>query len=207
MASVQAIEWFSIRVCPFIACGTRNTTIEDALEPMSERGLHDVLEIQGSEPAASTRVRARIVSGKALVIGMFAFGLLLTGVLYAYWDLHTRPFRPLQDAIAGAIPESHPRVVGGRHKSHQKGSPNTLRIIVQVDYNPLLEASHSQRDEVVRKILELARTHHDVSSYEKIELHLEHRVPERPPVVWSSIQTPAEWEAFPVRDAIPGRSS
>ncbi|QDT55041.1 hypothetical protein Pan44_30820 [Caulifigura coniformis] len=163
--------------------------------------------IEGSEPAIATPRPARVISGKTLVIGMFAFGLLLTGLLYAYWDLHTRPFRPLQDAIARVIPGSQPRVIGGRHKSHRIGAPKTLRIIVEVDYNPLDEANQARRDEAVRKILELARTQHDVSPYEKIEMHLEHRVPERPPVVWSLIQTPADWEAFSAREAVPGSSS
>ncbi|OAI52897.1 hypothetical protein AYO47_05845 [Planctomyces sp. SCGC AG-212-M04] len=131
-----------------------------------------------------------------MVIGMFAFGLFLTGLLFVYWDLHTRPFRPLQEAIANAIPGSSPRVIGGRHKSHLKDSPNTLRIIVQVDYNPLDASNETKRDDLARQILELARTHHDVTPYERIELHLEHRIPERPSEFWSSIRTPAEWEAF-----------
>jgi hypothetical protein len=138
----------------------------------------------------------RFVSGKLVVVGMFAFGLLMTGLLYAYWDLHTRPFRPLQEAIAKSIPKSSPRVIGGKHKSHQKAAQNTLRIIVQVDYNPLEASNEARRDELARTILQLARTHHDVSPYELIELHLEHRVPERPNVVWSSKRTPTEWEAF-----------
>jgi len=148
---------------------------------------------------------ARVVSGKLVVIGMFAFGLFLTGLLYVYWDLHTRPFRPLQDAIVRAIPDSHPRVVGGRYKSHREGSPNILRIIVLVDYNPLEASNESRRDELARTVLDLARTHHDVSPYQQIGLHLEYRVPERPNVTWSSKRTPAEWEAFcETRD---GRSS
>jgi hypothetical protein len=142
------------------------------------------------------RSRPPVVSGKLVVIGMFAFGLLLTGLLFTYWDLHTRPFRPLQEAIAKAVPGSSPRVIGGKHKSHLPDSLNTLRIIIQVDYNPLDAANEAKRDELARQILQLARTHHDVTPYQRIELHLEHRIPERPPEVWSSIRTPAEWESF-----------
>ena len=149
--------------------------------------------------------RSRIVSGRVVVIGMFAFGLMMTGLLYAYWDLHTRPFRPLQEAIAKSIPKSSPRVIGGKHKSHQKAAQNTLRIIVQVDYNPLEASNEARRDELARSILKLAREHHDVTPYELIELHLEYRVPERPNVVWSSKRTPAEWEAFSAVED--GRSS
>jgi hypothetical protein len=154
---------------------------------------------------ASPASGSAVVSGKLVVIGMFAFGLLLTGLLFAYWDLHTRPFRPLQEAIAKSIPGSSPRVIGGKHKSHRPGSPNTLRIIVLVDYNPLDASNEARRDELARTILELARTHHDVTPYERIELHLEHRIPERPAEFWSSIRTPAEWEAFSTQQD--GRSS
>ena len=136
------------------------------------------------------------VSGKLVVIGMFAFGMLLTAALYGYWELHTRPFRPLQEAIARTIPGSSPRVVGGRHKSHQTAAKNTLRIIVQVGYNPTEAKHESERDELARSILQLARAHHDVSPYELVELHLEHRLTERPSEVWSSIRTPAEWDVF-----------
>jgi hypothetical protein len=139
---------------------------------------------------------AKGISGKLVVVGMFAFGLLLTGVLYTYWDLHTGPFRPLQEAIARSIPESSPRVIGGRYKSHLKDSPKTLRIIIRVDYNPLDESNEARRDELARAILRLVRTHHDVSTYELIELHLEHRVPERPNIAWSSKRTPEEWDEF-----------
>lgn len=142
------------------------------------------------------RPAGRVVSGKLVVVGMFAFGVVLTALLYAYWELHTRPFRPVQEAIARAIPGSSPRVIGGKYKSHKEGSPNTLRMIIQVDYNPLEKANEMVRDDLARKVLVLAKDHHDLTPYEKVELHLEHRIPERPAEVWSSVRTPEEWDAF-----------
>ncbi len=156
---------------------------------------------------APANARPAVVSGKLVVLGMFAFGIVLTAALYTYWDLHTRPFRPLQEALAKAIPGCSPRVIGGRHKSHQDGSPNTLRMIVQVDYNPLDADNEARRDDLARTILSLARTHHDLAPYERVELHLEYRIPERPGEVWSSIRTPAEWEAFRAGPADTGRPS
>lgn len=150
---------------------------------------------------------ATVVSGKLVVIGMFAFGLLLTAALYTYWDFHTRPFRPLQEVIAKTIPGSSPRVLGGRHKSHRAEAPNTLRMIVQVDYNPLEASNEAKRDELARTILTLAKSHHDLAPYQQVELHLEHRVPERPGEVWSSVRTPAEWDAFQLQSEVTGRSS
>jgi hypothetical protein len=159
-----------------------------------------------SEPGFSRSGQGSpVVSGRLVVVGMFAFGILLTSLLYTYWDLHTRPFRALQEAIAREIPGSSPRVIGGKHKSHRPGSPNTLRIIVLVGYNPLDASNEATRDELAREILQLARTHHDVTPYERIELHLEHRIPERPAEFWSSVRTPAEWESFSAQKD--GRSS
>jgi hypothetical protein len=151
--------------------------------------------------------RSVLVSGKVVVAAMFGFGLLLTAALYGYWELHTRPFRPLQEALAEAVPGSSPRVIGGKHKSHQPGSPNRLRIILRVDYDPLLDENVPRRDALARTIVRLTRTHHDVSPYQLIELHLEHRIPERPPLVWSSTRTPEEWDQFVAEQGTEGSSS
>ncbi|HVJ86442.1 MAG TPA: hypothetical protein VM452_12410 [Caulifigura sp.] len=161
--------------------------------------MTDVLETGIERPASGM-----VVPGKVVVVGMFAFGLLLTGVLYGYWELHTRPFRSLQEAIAREVPGSSPRVLGGRHKSHLEGSPNTLRMIVRVGYNPLEPANEGKRDDLARRVLMLAKTHHDPAAYEKVELHLEQRIPEKPAVYWSSVRSPGEWDAFVEQAVQPG---
>ncbi len=110
----------------------------------------------------------RTVSGKLVVGLMFAFGLLMIGTLYVYWYFHTGPFRPLQEAIARAIPKSSPRVIGGKHKSHQPGSKNRLRIIVQVAYDPRSEEHASERNALAKSILE---TGEDASRREPVRDH------------------------------------
>ena len=69
------------------------------------------------------------ISGRYVVISMFALAFVLIGALYTYWNLHLMPFMPLQEALAAKFEESSPRVDGGRRKMH-KGTPNILRVAV-----------------------------------------------------------------------------
>jgi hypothetical protein len=124
---------------------------------------------------------------------MFAFGALLTSALYLYWELHTRPFRPLQDAIAAEFPDFTPRVIGGRHKSHREAAPNTLRIVLLVDFNPNTELAAPRSGQIASRLAELAGRHQDVTRYDILEIHLVHRVPEAEDESWSRSASPAEW--------------
>lgn len=120
------------------------------------------------------------VSGRKVVLAMFAFGIIMTGALWVYWELYTRPFRPLQHAINAAFPESSPRVIGGRHKSHKAGNPKTLRIVIQVAFDPTTAADELLNDQTSR-LLALAAEHLDLTDYEQVEIHLVSRVPEAEP--------------------------
>ncbi len=93
-------------------------------------------------PVPPTRPERR-VSGRAMVLGMLAFGTLTTAAMWVYWTLHVGPFRPLQDAIAAAFPHSSPRVDGGQRKMH-KGTPKILRIVMRVDFDPVVETSRGE---------------------------------------------------------------
>jgi hypothetical protein len=138
-------------------------------------------------------------------VAMFAFGALLTSALYLYWELHTRPFRPLQDALVAEFPDFTPRVIGGRHKSHRAAAPNTLRIVLLVDFNPKAESAASRSEQIASRLAELAGQHHDVSAYDILEIHLVHRVPEAEDESWSRSASPAEWglSGAPVTDVAP----
>jgi hypothetical protein len=131
------------------------------------------------------------ISGRAVVLAMFGFGILVVGTMYLYWDLYTRPFRALQNAIAAEFPGSSPRAIGGRHKSHKEGSPETLRIIVRVDFDPQADEQRSQAH--AQRLAEIAAAHHDVSRYELLEVHLIHRQPEQDTQHWSMSRPVAEW--------------
>ena len=111
-----------------------------------------------------------------MVIGMLAFGLATTAGMWAYWTLHTGPFRPLQDAIAAAFPHSSPRVEGGQHKMH-KGTPLVLRIVMRVDFDPVTEKSHGE--EVVDSVEKIASQHINLAAYDELDVFLFQGVPEQ----------------------------
>ncbi len=120
---------------------------------------------------------AKTVSGRAVVLGMFAFGIVMTGALWGYWEFYTRPFRPLQYAINAEFPDSSPRVIGGEHKIHKQEFPSMLRIVIRVDFDPT-DASDAVVEPYTSRLLALAADHVDLSTYEQVEIHLVHRVPE-----------------------------
>jgi len=134
-------------------------------------------------------------TGRRTVLGIFAFGLLMVGMLWLYWELYTRPFRPLQKAIAAAYPGTRPSVIGGRHKSHQSGNPKTLRMVLQMpleDFNPAKAPEESEKRAL--ELVRLADQHVDLSTYELVEVHLVQRPPERPQQIWSKSKSVAEWK-------------
>ena len=114
----------------------------------------------------------RSVSGRSVVLGMFAFGILATSGMWLYWHLYLKPFYPLQQALADEFAKSYPRVEGGHHRH----SPWTLRIVLQVPFKPI--EGDPQVTKAANRVIELARAHHDLSQYEIIELYLLHPDPE-----------------------------
>jgi hypothetical protein len=116
------------------------------------------------------------VSGRGMVIALLAFGVATTAAMWIYWTLHVGPFRPLQDALAAAFPNSSPRVEGGQHKMH-KGTPKILRVVLRVDFDPV---SEKNRGEEMLGLVELiARKHIDLDAYDELEVFLYHGVPEQ----------------------------
>jgi hypothetical protein len=116
------------------------------------------------------------VSGSWMVVGMIAFGILTTAGMWIYWTLHVGPFRPLQDAIAVAFPHSSPRVEGGRHKMH-KGTPKILRVVMRVEFDPVLERARGE--DLVNVVQGIAGQHIDLASYDELHVVLFHGVPEQ----------------------------
>jgi hypothetical protein len=120
------------------------------------------------------------IPGRWVVLGMFAFAVMVTGSIYVYWNLHTAPFRPLQEALAAEYDGSHPLVQGGQRKMH-KGTPKILRVTLRVEFDPEAEENSRQAEGVFDRILELAEENLELSSYEVAELHLVHLRPEQEP--------------------------
>lgn len=140
-----------------------------------------------TEPVPSSR------SGKRTVLLMFGFGILMVSMLWLYWELYTRPFRPLQNAIAAAYPGCRPSVIGGRYKSHQPGSPNVLRIVLLLpeksDFDPQVDREESQRRS--KALARLAASHVALDTYDLMEIHLVLRPPEQQQRI-STISHPIE---------------
>lgn len=150
--------------------------------------------MNASSPADAPPV-VKSVSGRWTVAGIFAFGVCMVTLLWAYWELHTRPFRPLQYAIADEFPDSQPTVIGGKHKSHKLESKSTLRIIVRVDkddFDPVTNIA--RREERATKLYRLAKQHLDLSQYEILEIHLTQRNPEKEEKYWSKFVPREEYD-------------
>jgi hypothetical protein len=114
----------------------------------------------------------RVISGTAVVLGMLLLGTLATTVMFVYWDRHTKPFRPLTEAIGRTFKHSLPKVEGGRNKR----GPRTLRIALRVPFSP--DADEQQAQQTVTKICELIRQHQDLAGYDRVQIHLFQMIPE-----------------------------
>jgi hypothetical protein len=137
-------------------------------------------------PLSDAAPRARQISGTWVVLGVFLLGAAATTVMFAYWELHTRPFRPLTEAIGRTYRHSLPKVEGGRHK---KG-PMTLRVALRVPFSP--EADENAARQTVETICGLIRRHQDLAGYERVQIHLFQMVPEEAAKSKSFTFTPAE---------------
>lgn len=120
-----------------------------------------------------TAIKPREISGSAVVVGMLTLGITATSLLFVYFELHTRPFRPLREAIGREFRHSRPNVEGGRLKGR---GPMILRISLSVPFDPTLDAD--QAGDVNSRILRIARQYHDLAGFEQIQINLIRFVPE-----------------------------
>lgn len=130
--------------------------------------------------------------GRWVVVGMFAFAALMTALLWAYWELHTRPFRDLQTALAREFPESSPRVEGGAHKSHLN-TPTRLRFMLRVQFDPTTNQEESVA--TINKAVELARETNRPDEFDELEFHLFQKREQGTPTAISVTRPPTD---FPI---------
>src|SRR5580658_10351763 len=130
-------------------------------------------DIEPDEPSGSRSAVLR-VSGRGVVLAMFAFGITATAGLWMYWSMHTGPFRPLQDALAKEFPGSVPRVDGGQRKM-RKGRPTILRAVLRVDFDPVTETAKGEQ--ILDRVERLSRQHIDLSGYDVLDVYLYEGVP------------------------------
>ena len=96
--------------------------------------------------------------------------------MWFYWNLHVRPFLPLQKSLAYEFPDSRPRVEGGQRQMH-KGSPRILRIIMKVEFDPTREKKRAEK--FADRVSSFVRGACDLRSYETLELHFYRLDPEK----------------------------
>ncbi len=77
----------------------------------------------------------RLSRGTALVAGMICLGSLSTAGLFWFWHTRTAAYLPLADALAAALPDSSPRVEGGRRR---RPDPHVslLQVRLKVPFDP-----------------------------------------------------------------------
>ncbi|MEZ6064294.1 MAG: hypothetical protein R3B90_00980 [Planctomycetaceae bacterium] len=151
-------------------------------------------------PVDNALADSRRFGGRALVFLMLGFGVVMTGIMFAYWELYTREFRPLQAAIAAEFPESTPRAIGGTHKSHLPGHPSVMRIIIRVDFDP--RSAEQQAREAANRLTEIARRKIDISKYQVFEIFLTYNDPERLTTNWR-VAGPIDKFPLPLAGSLP----
>jgi len=117
----------------------------------------------------------RVLSGRAVVAGIFVFAALLTGTMWVYWKLQDGPFIPLEAALSREFKGSRPRVEGGRHKTNQN-SPTILRLTMKVDFDPTGDSERFQS--FTDRVARFTRRHFDVRPYQILEIYLFQPQPE-----------------------------
>lgn len=125
-----------------------------------------------------TMVNGKTVSGTAVVVGMFVFGIMATSLIWWYWNKHIEPYMPLQLALAQQFDNSSPRVEGGQRKIH-KTTPKVLRITMRSPYDPTNEESNPQVETDLRQIVDVANEHLDMSTFSLLEVHFYKPNPEK----------------------------
>jgi hypothetical protein len=113
------------------------------------------------------------IPGRWVVLGMLAFGIVMTSGIWVYSKIELEPFLPLAKALETEFPKTHPRVKGGRPK---RQAP-LLRIVMDVNFTPTETDPHVVQ--MVDRIIALAKQNADLKDYEKIQIHLVHYVPEK----------------------------
>lgn len=114
---------------------------------------------------------ARSVSGRRVVMAMFAFGILATATLWVYWQWHLMPFMPLQRVLAEQFDDSRPHVTGGRRRLHEQ-TPFTLHVSMRVPFDPTLPTSAAEVEQRLVKTRDLAAKHLPESEYQILAVHL-----------------------------------
>ena len=126
--------------------------------------------MESQELIEDSKRESRSYSGRSVVFGMFLFAIVMTSLLWGYWKAYAASFQPLQSALVDQFGEdSKPRVEGGAYKSHLN-TPQTLRVVMKVSFNP--KTDNAQRNRLVNQVVLLAEKHLPERTYANLEVRL-----------------------------------
>ena len=118
----------------------------------------------------------REISGKTVVIGVLLYSVVIVSALFVFAIIDRAPFQQVEQALAEEFPDSSPKVRGGREKGKDT-NPMLLRVVMRVPFDP--EADEKQAETVADRVLEIAKTNHDTTLYDEVEIDLFKAQPEK----------------------------
>lgn len=118
------------------------------------------------------------ISGRWVILGILTLAIAATAFEWNYMRLHRAPFVPLRAAIADSFGRTAKvKIDGGRHKR----GPMTLRIVIDVPFDPTAESEKTQALEFLQRLEKLAVEHVNLNEYEFLQIYLVQIIPEGTP--------------------------
>lgn len=118
------------------------------------------------------------ISGKWVILGMLVLAVGATAFEWNYMRLHRAPFIPLREAIAESFGRTAKvKIEGGRNKR----GPMTLRIVIDVPFDPTAKEEKENALDVLQRLEKLASEKVDLKEYEIMQIYLVQVVPEGTP--------------------------
>jgi len=120
----------------------------------------------------------QVISGRKVVVAMFALGIVATIMLWTYWKLRLMPFMPMQEALVVAFPGSSPRVEDGRAKI---SGAEVLQVVMRSDFDPTDDSENTRRqvDSWLMRTRDIAEERTVLSNYDVLAVHLYFPVQEK----------------------------
>lgn len=118
------------------------------------------------------------ISGRWVILGILVLAVAATAFEWNYMRMHRAPFIPLREAIAESFGRtSKVKIDGGRNKR----GPMTLRIVIDVPFDPTSTTEKPQTLDALQRLEKLAQDNVELKDYEFIQIYLVQIVPEGTP--------------------------
>ncbi len=118
------------------------------------------------------------ISGRWVILAILILAVCATAFEWNYTRMYRAPFIPLREAIAESFGRAAKvKIDGGRNKR----GPMTLRIVIDVPFDPTAESEQQQSIEALQRLEKLSVDHLDLKEYEFIQIYLVQIIPEGTP--------------------------